>query len=144
MSKLQLSCSFFSEMKFWRNSGRLPDVFNLVCNLDLIHSFLRSSDNLVRADTFVKISSQNCLLLPQTIFSILMWLLSLAYCMRHDLKVSCVSTLYSQASTSLKDLLNFLTRPSSVQFRTWAHVSIALLQLGYFLLCRGLCFAIFC
>ena len=73
-SKLQISCSFFSEIEFWRNSGRLPDVFNLVCNLDLIHSFLRSSDNLVRADTFVKISSQNCLLLPQTIFSILMCL----------------------------------------------------------------------
>ena len=37
-SKLQIACSFFSEIEFWRNAGRLPGVFNLVCNLDLIQS----------------------------------------------------------------------------------------------------------
>ena len=43
----------FSEIEFWRNAGRLLDVFNLVCNLDLIHLFLRTSDIQVRGHIFI-------------------------------------------------------------------------------------------
>ena len=37
-SKLEISCSFFSEIEFWRNAGRLSDVSNLVC----IHTRFRT------------------------------------------------------------------------------------------------------
>ena len=86
---------------------------------------------------------QNCLLLPQTMFSILTWPLSLACFIRHDLRVSCVRTLCNQATSSLRESPKFLTRSSSLQASTWTQVSISLLQLGHFLLCRGLYLAKF-